>query len=142
MKKPPLPAIGPLLASESGALTFSPPILSRFPRWSASLKRPSTTISVFLCIPLSRTSYSSSTFVHPNFLPIFEVFWSAFWSFLRDKGLDVPIITLLLDFFSVKEVVEGFLYISKRCSASLIISHLSSSCKNWKERYFFIGGRN
>ena len=31
----------------------------------------------------------------------------------RDKGLGVPIISLLLDFFSVKESVEGFLYIAK-----------------------------
>ena len=39
----------------------------------------------------------------------------------RDKGLGVPSIALLLDFFSVKETVEGFLYISKRSSAKLII---------------------
>ena len=60
----------------------------------------------------------------------------------RDKGLGVPSIALLLDFFSVKEVAEGFLYIFKRSSASLIISDLPSSHKQWKERYFFIGGRN
>ena len=42
----------------------------------------------------------------------------------------------------MKEVVEGFLYISKRPSASLIISDLPSSHKHWKESYFFIGGRN
>ena len=45
-----------------------------------------------------------------------------FW----DKGLGVPSIALLLDFFSVKEVAEGFLYISKRSSAKLIISDLPS----------------
>ena len=60
----------------------------------------------------------------------------------RDKGLGVPSITLLLDFFSVKEAAEGFLYISKLSSARLIISDLLSSYKHWKERYFFIGGRN
>ena len=42
----------------------------------------------------------------------------------------------------MKEAVEGFLYISKWPSASLIISDLPSSHKHWKERYFFIGGRN
>ena len=60
----------------------------------------------------------------------------------RDKGLNVPSIALLLDFFSVKEVAEGFLYISKRSSSNLIISDLSSSHKHWNERYFFIRGRN
>ena len=42
----------------------------------------------------------------------------------------------------MKEAVEGFLYISKRSSASLIISDLPSSHKHWKEHYFFIEGRN
>ena len=37
-EKPSLPAIDPLLAFKSGALIFSPPTSSRFPRWSASLK--------------------------------------------------------------------------------------------------------
>ena len=60
----------------------------------------------------------------------------------RDKGLRVPNIALLLDLFSLKEVVEGFLYISKRTNAKMIISDLSSSHKHWKERYFFISGRN
>ena len=60
----------------------------------------------------------------------------------RDRGLGVPSIALLLDFFSVKEVVEGFLYISKRSSAKLIISDLPSSHKYWKERYFFGSGRH
>ena len=44
----------------------------------------------------------------------------------RDKGLGVPSIALLLDFFSVNEASEGFLYISKRSSAKLIISNLPS----------------
>ena len=44
----------------------------------------------------------------------------------REKSLGVPIIALLLDFFSVKEVTEGFLYISKRSSAKLIILDLPS----------------
>ena len=60
----------------------------------------------------------------------------------RDKGLEVPSIALLLDFFFVKEAAEGFLYISKRSSASMIIYDLPSSHKHWKERYFFIRGRN
>ena len=49
-----------------------------------------------------------------------------FWGILvgllvvfRDKGLGVPNIALLLDLFSVKEAVEGFLYLSKRSSAPL-----------------------
>ena len=61
-----------------------------------------------------------------------------FW----DKGLGVPNIALLLDFFGVKEGAEGFLYISKRSSAKLIISDLPSSHKLWKERYFFVSGRH
>ena len=72
-----------------------------------------------------------------------------FWGFLvemlvafRDRGLGVPNIALLLDFFSVKEAVEGFLYISKCSSAKLIISDLPSSHKYWKERYFFVSGRH
>ena len=94
--------------------------------------------------------------LHPfikNVLQFFNVcpsqlspnFWGVLVGLLvlfRDKGLGVPSIALLLDFFSVKEAVEGFLYISKRSSASLIISDLPSSHKHWKERYFFIGCRN
>ena len=60
----------------------------------------------------------------------------------RDKGLGVPSIALFLDLFSVKEVTEGFLYLSKHSSAALIISDLQSSHKFWKERYFFVSGRN
>ena len=63
-----------------------------------------------------------------------------FWGILvgllvvfKDKGLGVPSIALLLDLFSVKEVVKGFLYLSKRSSATLIISDLPSSHKYWKE---------
>ena len=59
-----------------------------------------------------------------------------FWGILigllvvfRDKGLGVPSIDLFLDLFSVKEGAEGFLYLSKRSSASLIISDLPSSHK-------------
>ena len=71
-----------------------------------------------------------------------------FWGILigvlvvfRDKGLSVPSIALFLDLFSVKEVVEGFLYLSKRFSAPLIISNLPSSHKFWKERYFVFSSR-
>ena len=60
----------------------------------------------------------------------------------RDKGLRVPSIALLLDFFSVKESAEDFLYITKCSNAKLIISDLPSSHKHWKERYFFVGGHN
>ena len=74
----------------------------------------------------------------PNFLGVLDGLLVVF----RDKGLDVPSITLLLDFFSVKEAAEGFLYILKRSSASLIISDLPSSHKHWKEHYFVIGDRN
>ena len=42
----------------------------------------------------------------------------------------------------MKEAAEGFLYISKRTSVRLIIYDLPFSHKHWKERYFFIGGRN
>ena len=60
-------------------------------------------------------------------------FWGVLVGLLvifRDKGLRVPSIALLLDFFSVKEVIEGFLYISKRTNAKLIISDLPSSHKH------------
>ena len=73
--KPSLPAIDPLLAFKSGALIFSPPTSSRFLRWYDSLKRPSRTVSAFLCTPLLRTSYSTSTFARPYLLPISGVFW-------------------------------------------------------------------
>ena len=42
----------------------------------------------------------------------------------------------------MKEVVEGFLNISKQSNAKMIISDLPSSHKHWKERYFFISGHN
>ena len=94
--------------------------------------------------------------LHPfikNVLQHFNVFPSQlspnFWGVLvgllivvRDKGLGVPSIALLLDFFSVKEAVKGFLYISKRTNAKLIISNLPSSHKHRKEHYFFVNGRN
>ena len=60
--------------------------------------------------------------------------------FFKDKGFGVPSIALFLDLFSVKEAVEGFLYLSKRASAPLIISELPSSHRLWKERYFFVSG--
>ena len=62
--------------------------------------------------------------------------------FFRDKGFGVPSIALFLDLFSVKEAAEGFLYLSKRANAPLIISDLPSSHRLWKERYFFISGRS
>ena len=60
----------------------------------------------------------------------------------RDKGFGVPSIALFLDFFSVKEAFEGFLYLSRRAGAPLIITDLLSSRRLWKERYFFVSGRN
>ena len=62
--------------------------------------------------------------------------------FFRDKGFGVPSIALFLNLFSVKEVVEGFLYLSKCASTPLIISDLPSSHRLWKERYFFVSGRS
>ena len=62
--------------------------------------------------------------------------------FFKDKGFGVPSIALFLDLFSVKEPAEGFLYLSKRASAPLIISDLPSSHKIWKEHYFFVCGRS
>ena len=61
----------------------------------------------------------------PNFLGVLVGLLVIF----RDKGLGIPSIALLLDFFSVKEVAEGFLYISKRSNATLIILDLPSSHK-------------
>ena len=62
--------------------------------------------------------------------------------FFRDRGLGVPSIALFLDLFSVMESVEGFLYFSRHSGAPLVISDLPSSHRLWKERYFFISGRN
>ena len=44
--------------------------------------------------------------------------------FFRDKGFGVPSIALFLDLFSVKEASQGFLYLSKRAGAPLIILDL------------------
>ena len=56
-----------------------------------------------------------------------------FWGILiglmvlyRDKGFGVPSIALFLDLFSVKEASEGFLYLSRRIGAPLIIMNLPS----------------
>ena len=62
--------------------------------------------------------------------------------FFRDRGLGVPSIALFLDLFSVEESAEGFLYFSRRSGAPLVISDLPSSHRLWKERYFFVSGRN
>ena len=62
--------------------------------------------------------------------------------FFRDRGLSVPNIALLLYLFSAKETAEGFLYFSRRTGAPLVISDLPSSHRLWKERYFFVSGRN
>ena len=62
--------------------------------------------------------------------------------FFRGRGLGVPSITLFLYLFSVKETTEGFLYFSSRSGTPLMISDLPSSHRLWKERYFFVSGRN
>ena len=63
-------------------------------------------------------------------------------AFFRDRGLGVPSVALLLYLFSPKETAEGFLYFSRRSGAPLVISDLPSSHRSWKERYFFVSGRN
>ena len=98
-----------------------------------------------LCFPLH--PFIKNVLQHFNVYPsrLSPNFWGVLvclFVFVRDKDLGVPSIALLLDFFSVKEVVEGFLYISKPTSSRPIISDLPSSHKHWKERYFFIGGPN
>ena len=57
-------------------------------------------------------------------------------------SLGVPSIALFLYLFSAKETAEGFLYFSRRTAAPLVISDLPSSHRLWKERYFFVSGRN
>ena len=74
----------------------------------------------------------------PNFWGVLVGLLVFFW----DKGLGVPIIALILDFFHLKVALEGFLYILKRTTARPIISDLHSSHKHWKECYFFVGGRH
>ena len=93
-----------------------------------------------LCFPLH--PFIKRVLQHFNVCPsqLSPNFWGVLVGLLvvfRDKGLGVPSIALLLDFFSVNEAAKGFLYISKRSSAKLIISDLPSSHKFWKERYFF-----
>ena len=123
------------------------------PRSSHLLHRPGFQDGLLFSSNLREWSPLSPTPFVKNVLQHFNVFLSQlspnFWGVLvgllvifKDKGLGVPSIALLLDFFSVKESAEGFLYISKRSNASLIISDLPSSQKHWKECYFFIGGRN
>ena len=59
----------------------------------------------------------------------------------RDKGFGVPSVAMFLDLFSVNEASEGFLYLSRRACAPLIIIDLPSSHRLWKECYFFVRGR-
>ena len=80
-------------------------------------------------------SFIKRVMQHFNICPsqLSPYFWGILvWLLLvfRDRGLGVPSIALLLDFFSVKEAVEGFLYISKRSNAKLIISDLLPSYKD------------
>ena len=89
-----------------------------------------------LCFPLH--PFIKRVLQHFNVCP--SQLSSNFWGiligllvFFRDKGLGVPSIALFLDLFSVKEAAEGFLYLSKRASAPLIILDLPSSHKFWKD---------
>ena len=91
---------------------------------------------------LSLHPFIKSILQHFNVCPaqLSPNFWGILVGLLvvfRDKGLEVPSIAFLLDLFSVKEVVEGFLYISKSSNAKLIILDILSSHKHGKERYFF-----
>ena len=63
-------------------------------------------------------------------------------AFLRDRGLDVPNIALLIYLFSPKETAEGFLYFSRRSGAPMVISDLPYSHRSWRGRYFFVNWRN
>ena len=98
-----------------------------------------------LCFPLH--PFIKSVLQHFKVCPsqLSPNFWGVLVELLvvfKDKGLRVPNIALIMDFFSVKEAEEGFLYISKHTNAKLIISDLSSSHKHWNELYFFVSGRN
>ena len=97
-----------------------------------------------LCFPLH--PFIKRVLQHFNVFPsqLLPNFWGILIRLLvifRDKGLGVPSIALFLDLFSVKKTAEGFLHLSKRSSAPLIISDLPSSHKFWKKRYFFVSGR-
>ena len=97
-----------------------------------------------LCFPLH--PFIKRVLQHFNVCPsqLSPNFWGILIGLLvvfRDKGLGIPSIALFLDLFSLKEAAEGFLYLSKRSSAPLIISDLMSSHKFWKERYLFVSGR-
>ena len=127
--------------SRSGLPTSWPPTWSKCPRWCASLMA----FDNGLRFPLH--PFIKRVLQHFNVCPsqLSPNFWGILVGllvFFRDKGLGVPSIALFLDFFSVKEAAEGFLYLSKRASAPLIISDLPSSHKFWKERYFFVSGRS
>ena len=98
-----------------------------------------------LCFPLN--PFIKRVLQHFNVLPsqLSPNFWDILIGllvFFRDKGFGVPSIAMFLDLFSVKEAAEGFLYLSKCANAPLIISDLQSSHRLWKERYFFVNGRN
>ena len=98
-----------------------------------------------LCFPLHL--FIKRVLQHFNVCPsqLSPNFWGILVGLLvifRDRGLGVLNIALLLDFFSVKEAAEGFLYISKRSNAKLIISDLLSSEKYWKEHFFFVNSHH
>ena len=85
-----------------------------------------------LCFPLH--PFIKRVLQHFNVGPsqLSPNFWGILVGLLvvfRERGLGVLSIALLLDFFNVKEAAEGFLYISKRSNAKLIISDLPHSHK-------------
>ena len=86
-----------------------------------------------LCFPLH--SFIKSVLQHFNvcLAQLSPNFWGVLVGLIvvfRDQGLGLPSIAFLLDFFSVKESTEGFLYIAKRSNAKLIISDFPSSHKH------------
>ena len=142
MLKPSLLIMDLLPVSESGVLIFSCLMLFPVPKMVCFFE---AAFENGLRFPLH--PFIKSVLQHFNECPsqLSPNFWGVLVNFLdvlRDKGLGVPSIALLLDLFNVKEASENFLYISKRATARPIISDLPSSYKHWKERYFFVGGRH
>ena len=124
-----LPVMDLLSVSKSGVLIFLRLMLFLFPRWFASLRQPLRTAFASLYTLSLKTSYNvCPSQLSPNFWGILV----GLLVFFKDKGLRVPSIALVPDFFSSKEASKGFLYISKRATTRPIISDLPSSHNHWK----------
>ena len=80
----------PPLGFMFGASIVSLLISSKCRRWFVSLRRPLRTTFAFLCIPLSKASCSTLTFVRPNSLSISGAFWLGCWSSLGIKVSGFP----------------------------------------------------